>query len=148
MSKIWLTRTQPAADDSAEVWRAAGFDPLVEPLLDIVAVEHDPIPQDAVIIFTSKNAVDHIVCGGQRAICVGDATAEKATSAGFRDVVSVDGISDDVTQWVSGNLPKAQTICHVSGWHVRGSIIEDLSALGFPAQRIEVYHSMPKICRT
>ena len=143
MSKIWLTRTRPAADDSAQAWRAAEFNPIVEPLLEIEAVEHDQIPKDAVIIFTSKNAVDHIVCGGQRAICVGDATAEKATAAGYRDVVSVDGTSEDVTQWVSENLSKTQAICHVSGWHVRGSIIEDLAALGFSAQRIEVYRSSP-----
>ena len=142
MSKIWITRTPPAADGSAKAWRTAGFNPLIGPLLEIEPVAHDPIPKDTVIIFTSKNAVDHIICSGQRVVCVGDATAEKATATGYRDVVSVDGTSEDVTQWVSENLPKTQAICHVSGWHVRGSIIEDLTALGFLAQRIEVYRSM------
>ena len=143
MTKLWLTRTWPAADDSAEVWRAAGFDPLVAPLLEIQGVQHAPLSKDAVLIFTSKNAIDHVACGGQRAICVGDATAEKARAAGFTDVVSVDGTSSDVTAWVQAHLPTTQTICHISGWHVRGSIIEDLSAAGYSAQRVTVYRSAP-----
>jgi len=139
--KLWVTRTLPAAKESAEAWRAAGFDPIIEPLLEIEPVPHEPIPTEAVIIFTSKNGVDHMVCGGQRAICVGDATAEKAKAAGYRDVVSVDGVSKDVTAWVAENLQKTDAIYHVSGWPVRGHIIEDLTALGFSAQRLEVYRS-------
>jgi len=143
MTKLWLTRTRPAADESAPLWRAAGFDPLVEPLLEIEPVPHDPVPQDAFVIFTSKNGVDHSVCGGQRAICVGDATAKKARSAGYKDVVSVDGTSAAVTAWVLENAPKTGRIIHLSGRHVRGNIIEDLDAAGYSAQRIEVYRSMP-----
>ena len=140
---LWLTRTQPAAEASAKAWRDAGFEPLVEPLLEIEPVPHDPIPADAVIIFTSKNGVDHILCGGQRAICVGDATAAKAKATGYREVISVDGTSDDVTAWAAENLPKTQPIYHVSGWHVRGSIVEDLIEAGYSAQRVLVYRSKP-----
>lgn len=143
MTKVWLTRTRPAADESAQVWREAGFAPLVAPLLEVQPVTHDALAKDAILIFTSKNAVEHAACGGQRAICVGDATAEKARAAGYADVVSVDGTSADVTNWVKENLPKTQAICHVSGWHVRGNIIEDLNAAGYSAQRVIVYRSAP-----
>ena len=144
MTKVWLTRTSPAVLDSADVWRAAGFTPLVEPLLTIETVPHTPPSDKAVLIFTSKNGVDHVSCQGQRAICVGDATAEKARDTGYRDVVSVDGTSANVTEWVVENLPKTQPICHVSGQHVRGSITEDLSSAGYTAQRVIVYRSDPK----
>jgi len=144
MSKIWLTRTAPAVDDSEEAWRKAGFYPLVAPLLKIEAVPHDPLPKDAIIIFTSKNGVDHALCGGQRAICVGDATAAKARAGGYRDVVSVDGSSEDVSAWVFQNLPKTQPILHLSGGHVRGRITEDLSASGYSAKRMEIYRSIPR----
>ena len=77
MSKLWITRTQPAADESAQLWRAAGFDPLIAPLLEVQSVSHESLPKDAVLIFTSKNAIDHVACEGQRAVCVGDATAER-----------------------------------------------------------------------
>jgi uroporphyrinogen-III synthase len=144
MLKVWITRTRPAADDSAKVWRAAGFDPMVSPLLDIQSVSHSPFPKETVLIFTSKNGIDHAVCDGQRAICVGDATADHAQKAGFSDVVSVDGTSADVTKWVRANLKKTQSVTHVSGWHVRGSIIEDLTADGYPATRVKAYRSVPR----
>lgn len=141
MTNVWLTRTNPSAQESAVVWRGAGFDPILEPLLEISAVPHDQISKDAVLIFTSKNAVDYLECQGQRAICVGDATAEKARDAGFSDVISVDGTSEDVTHWVEQNIKASQLICHISGWHVRGSIVEDLSTAGYSAQRVKVYRS-------
>ena len=145
MCKVWITRTNPAAQESAEVWRDAGFEPLVAPLLGIESVRHEAISKDAVLIFTSKNAIDHVTCNGQRAICVGDATADKARGAGFSDVISVDGTSADVTQWVLAHLPNSQPICHVSGWHVRGAIAEDLQRAGYSADRVKVYRSTPQI---
>jgi len=144
MINLWLTRTLPSALESAKVWDAAGFSPLIEPLLEISSVAHDLLPKDAVLIFTSKNGVDHAVCAGQRAICVGDATAEKARAAGFKDVVSVDGTSADVTAWIKAHLKTTETIFHVSGWHVRGRITEDLKTLGYSAQRVKVYRSVPR----
>lgn len=144
MIKIWLTRTRPAADESAALWRASGFDPIIDPLLEIQPVSHDEISPDSFLIFTSKNGVNHIICRGQRAICVGDATAEHARQAGFSDVVSVDGTSSDVTAWLRANLSVSQAVCHVSGWHVRGSITEDLRAAGYEAQRVKVYRSVPR----
>jgi uroporphyrinogen-III synthase len=144
MNRVWITRTQPAADESAQLWRAAGFDPLVEPLLDVQSVAHEDLSQVTCLIFTSKNAIEHVTCQGQRAICVGDATAEKARAAGFTDVVSVDGTSAEITAWVKANLPTSQALCHVSGWHVRGSIAEDLQAAGYAADRVKVYRSIPR----
>lgn len=144
MIKIWITRTRPAADESADVWRVAGFDPIIEPLLTIAPVDHDALPTETMLVFTSKNGVDHVKCRGQSVVCVGDATADYARRAGFADVVSVDGTSSDVTKWVRANIPTTQPIIHVSGWHVRGSIIEDLRAEGYPARRVKVYRSIPR----
>jgi len=144
MTKIWITRTRPAADESAEAWRKAGFDLIVEPLLAIASVDHNPLPRETTVIFTSKNGVDHASCAGQRAICVGDATASHARKAGYSDVVSVNGTSKDVARWVLANCPVSQPLCHVSGWHVRGTIVEDLSKAGYDAKRVEVYRSIPR----
>jgi len=140
---IWITRTQPAAQESAKAWRVAGFEPLVLPLLDVHSIDHDVLPEDVVVLFTSKNGVTHFNGSAQRAICVGDATAEKARAAGYRDVVSVDGTSADVTDWVRRNIKPSQAVCHVSGWHVRGQITEDLRDSGYDASRLKVYRSFP-----
>lgn len=144
MTKVWVTRTWPASEDSLVAWRAAGFDPVADPLLEIEAVTHEPIPTDAVVVFTSKNGVDHATCGGQRAVCVGDATATKARRAGYVDVVSVDGTSSDITRWICENLPKSQAIYHASGWHVRGNVAEALAAAGYKACRVKTYRSVPR----
>lgn len=142
MSKaIWITRTQPAAAQSALVWAEAGFRPVVLPLLDVTPVAYPSLPQGAVLIFTAKNGVDHMIQTGHRAICVGDATAAHAAARGFQDVVSVDGTSADITQWVLANLGKGKPIIHVSGRHVRGTITEDLTAAGYDAQRVITYES-------
>lgn len=144
MTKIWVTRSRPSSEDSETAWRDAGFTPLMEPLLEIEPVSHERLSDTDVLIYTSKNAIDPVSCAGQRAICVGDATAEKAKAVGYRDVISVDGTSADVTEWIVANVPKSQTICHVSAWHVRGSIVEDLQALGYTARRVKTYRSVPK----
>ena len=144
MTKVWITRTLPAADESASNWGEAGFEPILAPLLKIEAVAHEPLPKTETLIFTSKNAIDHIVCAGQRAICVGDATAEKARTAGYSNVISVDGTSTDITAWVKDTLQKTEPLCHVSGWHVRGRIAEDLQSLGYSARRVKVYRSVPR----
>lgn len=145
MNKVWITRTRPAADESAKAWRAAGFEPMVTPLLSVQSVPHDRPSDEEFLIFTSKNGVDHVKGDGQRAICVGDATADHARKAGFADVVSVDGTSADVTHWVRANLQWGQIICHVSGKHIRGSIVEDLREAGYSARRRIVYRSAPQL---
>lgn len=144
MTKIWITRTRPAADESAKVWRAEGFQPIVESLLTIEPVAHETFSNEATLIFTSKNGVDHVECGGQSVICVGDATADYARKSGLTDVVSVDGTSADVTDWVRSNISITQPVVHVSGWHVRGSIVEDLRKAGYSARRVKTYRSIKR----
>ena len=69
---------------------------------------------------------------------------KKARAAGYKEVISVDGTSADITAWIKDNLPKTETLCHISGWHVRGHIVEDLKSLGYSARRVKVYRSIPK----
>jgi len=45
---------------------------------------------------------------------------------------------------LQANCPVSQPVCHVSGWHVRGSISEDLSRAGYDAKRVKVYRSIPR----
>ena len=146
---IWITRTQPSAQESAKIWEEAGFEPLVLPLLRVEPVAHQMLPDEAVFVFTSKNGVDHAgPARHRRAICVGDATAERAKMAGYQDVISVGGTSKDVTQWILGNLSKRNPIIHISGRHIRGQIVEDLKGAGFKASRMIVYASSPNSVST
>lgn len=144
---IWITRTQPCADDSARLWQAQGFKTIVAPLLRVVNAPQKPAPPDpnALLVFTSKNAVfayqTYGYKTGHKVITVGDASADAARAAGFQDVVSAQGCSEDVTALILKNIPKSTPIIHCAGRHIRGSIIEDLQAAGYTGQRDLYYQS-------
>lgn len=139
--RIWITRTEPAAQRSQAVWEAAGFDPVVAPLLLIEPIRAlDPVPDDAALIFTSSHAVRH--CGvmpDERPVyTVGDATAKAAREKGFRAVKSAKGDWKKLLKLIE---KKEQRYVHISGSVVQGEIIETLKARGFEASRHVVYHS-------
>ena len=94
--RLWITRTRPAARDTADRLAARGHDPVIAPLLAVrVLTGEGPVPAHAALAFTNRNAVS--VWAGispDRALpvfCVGDATAEAARAVGFTDVRSASG---------------------------------------------------------
>jgi len=99
--RLWITRTAPAARDTADRLSALGHDPVVAPLLTVRAVAHDaPVPAHVALAFTSRNAVavwaDLSPARGLPVLCVGDATADAARAAGFTDVRSAAGDATDL----------------------------------------------------
>lgn len=93
---IWITRTRPGADRTAERLAAEGFDTLIDPLLEVrpVAGALD-LSGFAGLAFTGPNAVE-IFAGlsperDMPAFAVGDATAEALTQVGFRQVHNARG---------------------------------------------------------
>lgn len=94
--RLWVTRTAPAAHETAARLAALGHTPLVAPLLVVRPLPlTDPAPDHAALAFTSRNAVVLWAgLGPQRNLpvfCVGDATAEAARAAGYTDVHSASG---------------------------------------------------------
>ncbi|MEM9600413.1 MAG: uroporphyrinogen-III synthase [Pseudomonadota bacterium] len=141
MTAIWITRTEPGAQKSATAWAAAGFDPVVAPLLSVHPVDSNAvIPDSAQLIFTSGQAVRH--CGlkadHQTVYTVGEATADVARQAGFTDVTFADGDWRDLLSIIR---PTDQPIVHVSGRTVRGRLVESLGEAGFKASRHIVYET-------
>ena len=146
MPRLWLTRTQPFADESAARLRALGHEVVVAPLLETVSL---PRPQnlpdpEALLIFTSRKAVlvfaklisdRHWDC-----LCVGDATAEVARTAEFKHVQSAQGNADDVVAWIKGNVDPHRPLYHAASAHPRGNIIERLSEAGYTRVRRESFY--------
>jgi uroporphyrinogen-III synthase len=94
--RLWITRTRPAARDTADRLAALGHDPVIAPLLAVrVLAGESPVPAHASLAFTSRNAVAAWAgLSSDRALavfCVGDATAEAARAVGFTDVHSASG---------------------------------------------------------
>ncbi|MEP1230874.1 MAG: uroporphyrinogen-III synthase [Litorimonas sp.] len=149
---IWISRTQPSAENSAKLWENAGYKAIVAPLLNVIQAPHTPIEpsSDDILIFTSKNGVNAYQNYGfktvQNVITVGDATARFARDIGFTNVTSARGTSMDVTRVILKNADikladKTRSIIHCAGKHIRGSICEDLQAAGYTARRDLYYQS-------
>ena len=145
MSRLWITRTQPAASRTALELRARDHGVCVAPL---IKAEFNPDipgpPGDACLIFTSRNGVQafsravpdrHWLC-----LCVGDVTARMAKEAGFKQVVSAQGDATAVIERARALINPARPVCHITGSHPRGGIVENLRASGFDkAERVEAY---------
>ncbi|PZU75873.1 MAG: uroporphyrinogen-III synthase [Brevundimonas sp.] len=96
-ARVWITRTRPGADRTAQRLRALGLTPVVAPLLTVqpLAPALPDLDRYAALVFTSPNGVaayaaltprrDHLV------FTVGDATAADALAAGFLQVRSAEG---------------------------------------------------------
>lgn len=94
--RLWVTRTQPAAEATAGRLRALGHGPVVSPLLTIRRLRPAlNLTEIGALVFTSLNGVAAFAAReagrGWPVFAVGDATAEAARQAGFRMVRSAAG---------------------------------------------------------
>jgi uroporphyrinogen-III synthase len=96
--KVWVTRTEPGASETAARLRALGHDSLVAPLLAVRALPFSAPERVGAIAFTSRNGVAAVTDWPEAAawrdlpvFAVGDATAQAARAAGFRRVESARG---------------------------------------------------------
>jgi uroporphyrinogen-III synthase len=151
-SLVWVTRAAPAAARTAERLRAAGYAPLVAPLLTVrpLAFAAPDLTQLDALAFTSAAGVDAFLGGlGQPApthlpvYAVGDATADAARAAGFAQVHSADGAGVDLAKLMLERLPAASRVLHP----VTQTPALDLSAVlragGLRANGLAVYQSLP-----
>ena len=138
-TRIWITRTEPAAQRSVQAWRDAGFDPVTAPLLTVHPVtQATTLPDQAELVFTSAHGVRFCGIEGddRRIYTVGDATARLARDYGFEDVVSADGDWESLIQLIEKTT---KPIVHISGTVIRGTIVESLKERGIKAYRKIVY---------
>lgn len=146
---VWITRTLPSAQESVLAWQAAGFKAIAQPLLEIAKAPAAPKPPspESMLVFTSKNGVFAFQGYGfapqNKVITVGDATARAARLAGFKNVISAQGMSDDVTALIRETISLNTPIIHCGGRHLRGAIVEDLQAAGYAARRDLYYQTTP-----
>ena len=94
--RLWVTRTAPAAEATAERLRALGHEVIVAPVLEVEpqSTELD-LEGVGALAFTSRNAVTacpaDLIARAPRVFTVGDATAQAARGAGFGKVESAQG---------------------------------------------------------
>lgn len=115
---------------------------IISPAFKIEPLEPKERPKDPdYIAFTSMNGVDQAVRLGLRAksgvFCVGDATANHATSQGYH-ALSAAGDAEDLTALIKAQNVEG-SLLHVSGEHITGNLVGALRQSGIEAQRLIAY---------
>ncbi len=143
---ILVTRPLEDAEPLAAELRRRNANVLLEPMLEIVALE-DIVPDlknTAGLLFTSANGVRSFArVSAQRSLkvfAVGDATAAAARSVGFADVDDAGGNVEDLVALVKKAwLPARGALLHAAGRSIAGELAAELRKSGYEVQRIALY---------
>jgi uroporphyrinogen-III synthase len=146
--RLWITRAQPGADETAQRLRALGRQPLTAPVLE-VRRRDGPIDLAGVgaLAFTSANGVRAFAgLSAARAFpvfAVGAATAGAARAAGFAQVESACG---DVSALARRILAHRDGICgavlHPTTTRPAGDLVGELARAGLIARAVRVYETV------
>ena len=121
---VWITRTVPAAFKSAANWANAGYAAAVGPILDVSKPREMPQlpPRDGVVVFTSSNAAKafagYTLNRQWSVVTVGFQTKHVCHDLGFRDVITANGSSEDVTRLLLETYTTDRPIYHLSLIHI------------------------------
>ncbi|MFK7762431.1 MAG: uroporphyrinogen-III synthase [Roseobacter sp.] len=109
------------------------------PLTRIVSLgQQNSMQGDGIAIFTSANGVRFAPPSLRRkAFCVGERTTAKALAAGWQ-AVCAGQCAKELIDHIKNAKPTAP-MHHFSGVHVRGEIVENLTAIGLSVKRIALY---------
>ena len=148
-----VTRPREDAEGVTAELVARGFEVVVEPLLDIVAVDGAAVDgaivdEDGIqgILATSANGIRALArASGNRSIpvyAVGDASARVARSLGYATVESAGGDVDTLADLVGRRAdPRHGALLHVAGTVTAGDLSGRLGALGFTVRRQVLYEA-------
>jgi len=145
--RVWVTRAEPGASETAERLRALGHAPLVAPVLALrrLETEFDPAGAGA-LAFTSRNGVDAFAVRSDLralpAFCVGDATAQAARRAGFADVRSAAGDVEALARLMVAAGVEGMVL-HVGAREPAGDLPGALAAAGVPVRAVALYETVP-----
>ncbi|UDL87590.1 uroporphyrinogen-III synthase [Mesorhizobium sp. PAMC28654] len=153
MVRVLVTRPEPGASRTARRLREMGFQPILLPLSETVAlpVEPDLVPDGAItVLITSANAVRHapkeIIAALAALPCraVGKRTGEAARAAGFQDVDEGPGNAVALADMLADRLSGKAAI-YLCG-RVRFPAFEArLKAAGVRVHPIETYDTVAPV---
>lgn len=152
MSRRVIAIARPAADsvELADAVRAAGFEPLVEPVLSIVPLETvlPDITPETPIIFSSSNGVQaYAALSAARThpvYVVGRNTADEARRAGFGRIETAAGSADDLVEILLKSCAKdGPEPLYVRGEDISKDLKAIVGAKGLRLRESIVYRSVP-----
>lgn len=145
---ILITRPEPGASETAERVTELGLIPILAPVLEIRATAASlPDPGGiAALLITSGNAISPLPAAfhATPVFCVGDTTAARAQSAGFRHVFSAAGDAESLARLVVARRSAADAaLLFATGRGQGTALVALLRAAGFRVIRRVVYAAVP-----
>jgi uroporphyrinogen-III synthase len=146
--RVLVTRADPDGQTFADQLRAAGFDPLLSPVMRIeIATAKIDLSGVSALAFTSANGVRAFAANCDRrdlpVFAVGPVTAEAASAAGFQKINAANG---DVENLASRIASESATInkgvLHIAGEYVAGDLVALLKQQGVAASRQTLYKAV------
>jgi uroporphyrinogen-III synthase len=147
-ASVLITRPEPGASETAERVAALGFLPVVAPLLEIntLSVAWPPSGEVQAILVTSGNAIPALPASHRHLplLAVGQATAQNARQAGFKEVQSADGDAAALAD-LAGRVcrPHGGPLLLATGRRQGHALATDLRRRGFAVVRRVVYAAEP-----
>jgi uroporphyrinogen-III synthase len=145
----WITRAEPGAAATAARVRQLGIEPIVEPLLEVRAIEGADLDLSGVsaLAFTSANAVAAFATRSTertlRVFAVGDATAAAARAQRFQSVLSAQG---DVAALASALVARRReltgTILYPAAAEPAQDLAGALAAVGLRVRQTAIYETV------
>lgn len=148
-ARVWVTRTAPGAERTAERLRSQGAEPIVAPLLIVEDVACGPAaPSALAVLVTSAHAARRLsslaIARETRVLAVGAATAQAAREDGFSNVISADGDGPALAALARTALLRGEgRVLWVRGADVAFDLGADLRAAGFDVAEHVVYRATP-----
>ena len=150
-----ITRPRADSDGLADQLRQRGFEPLIEPLLDIVFLPGAKPEREGTqgILATSANGVRALAVRLGDSLAdwrdlplwaVGDASAKAARQAGFTRVASADGDVDSLAALVAAEAdPKKGRLLQAAATQLAGDLAGQLGKSGFVIDKQVLYEARP-----
>ena len=143
-----VTRPREESENLAVALAARGVEALVEPLIEIHYRSPGGVDLAGVqaVLCTSANGVRALAgASGERGIpllAVGDATAARARTEGFRRVESAGGDVGDLARLAAARLcPRDGLLLYIAGEAVAGDLLRLLRVRGFVVDRRVLYEA-------
>jgi len=140
---VLVTRPEPGASETARRLLALSYQPVVAPLLRIRRLAA-VLPEnfDATLV-TSGNALPVLPAGlhGVTLLAVGNATAERARTAGFTNVLSADGDAVALAEMTRRTCRPGAALLFATARRQGASLAAALRAQGFVVHRRAVYEA-------
>lgn len=147
--RVLVTRPQPGADRTAARLAGIGYEPVVLPLTQTVALAHDlPEAKPDLVVATSPQAFNHLSEGLRVAlarvpvIVTGDGTATAARDAGLTDIKTAGGNVSSLIDVIGSSDLSDASVLYLAGRVRRPDLELYLQVKAAKLRLIEVYDTV------